>query len=344
MAEARQKTGSGGHVLLEDLKNTFSRVLVLSIALLLFLPAAAHADETPEQLIPAKMQFDYGFFGDAIRMLDELIGQKLLSTEAELTEAWRIRGLSNLYQGNSDEAQADFFQLLMLSPDYKLDSLTVSPDALSMLEELRRTHQTTLDAIREKIRALKEQEALNAAAQKQENCAPDRLLVRRVETTPFLTVFLPFGGAQFAQGRREMGTALGIAQGLAVTGSIITYANFKSKQGSDGRVIHGQKASAQGWRTANWVLFSLSVAVYAWSIADAVSHSQREEVTEAEVMLPNAPAPKEEAATPSHPAEAPSETDGSTRAPPPQPASASRPRLFFAPAEGGGMMGIWGTF
>lgn len=269
----------------------------------------------PELLRPARDRFDFGRYPEAIEIVEALAAQKVLTTEAELTEAWRIHGLSNLYLGQRALARASFEKLLALDPDYALDPLLVPPIAIELLEQVREEKEAFLTPIRERRRKLAAQKAEEQAARRA-SLARQPLLIQRVERHSFFTNFLPLGAAQLSQQRHQVGVLFAIGQSLAVAGTIFSWAQVDSKIEADGKVKPENLDSARAWRMANWALFGTTIALYLGGVIDAVAHHREESVTEFEMQRPPGAASRAEADS----------------------------RLFIAPLDGGATAGLLGTF
>lgn len=300
--------------------------------------AQAAEDDFPLQLMPAKTQFDHGRYMGAIQMVEEIVVMGLLETEEEAAEAWRIHGLSNLYTGKKEAAVASFRRLLRHSPDYVLDELVVSPEAVRILEEIRQEMKPDLDAIRK--RRLQDGRASlafhpdsespdessqtpstaistdgaspsaegaptavaagNAAAGSGKAASSDKaenkadasprpepslaamdhgsqtftLVIQESRDVPFVVNFMPFGTAQFAQGRNGAGTAFAITQGLATAGAIVSWAAILSDLDGGAHVRDGRAGAIKGWRIANWATMGAGLALYVGGVIDAVAHHQ----------------------------------------------------------------------
>ena len=280
-------------------------------------PALALAS-VPELVRPARDQFDFGRYREAIRSVDELIGQKVLTTEAELTEAWRIHGLARLYLGQRAEARASFENLLALDPDFALDPLLVPPMAIEALDEVREAKREFLEPIRARRRQLAEERA-RAEAETRATLARQPMMIQRIERHSFFANFLPLGAAQLSQQRGRVGVLFAIGQSLAVAGTIFSWTQVDSKIEADGKVRPENLDSARAWRMANWVMFGATIALYLGGVVDAVAHYEEETVTEFEMQRPPA--------------------QGGASAP-----EAPRQVLFIAPVEGGAAAGVAGTF
>ena len=314
---------------------SLGRLAPLVLAALLAAVPAARAE--PEQLRLARGHLEGGRHDAALALVAELDRDKLLATEPDLVESWRIRGLAYLYrggQGDADQARAAFVALLSIDPDYALDPIFVTPLALAVFESVREEHAATLAGIRERRRgiaaqskALAEEKRLEAEARQQlldqeersrkERTAPGSFVLQRVDRHSFLTNFLPFGAPQLEQDRSQVGALLAIGQGLGIAGTVLTYSQVRSYVGQDGKVATDDLKAARGWRTANWIVFGATAALYLGGMLDAVLHYEEETISSTTVLQEPAPAPR------------------------PQGPSAG---LFLAPLEGGGAAGIAGRF
>jgi tetratricopeptide (TPR) repeat protein len=295
----------------------------------LLAPRSGLAARVPELLVPARDRFDFGRYAEAIRIVEELVARKVLTSEAELTEAWRIHGLSSLYLGERDEARASFEQLLAINPDYDLDALLVPLIAIELLEDVREAKREFLEPIRARRRKLAAQQAeeerereqrrqARAASRGSTTTARQPVMIQRVERHPFFLNFLPLGAAQLAQKRNGAGVIFAVGQSLAVAGTIITWSQVNSRIEPDGRVEPGNLEAARSWRQANWALFGTSLAIYLGGVIDAIIAYEEETVSLEVQSL---------AETGSRSADG-----GGQR------------QFFITPVAGGGAAGILGTF
>jgi tetratricopeptide (TPR) repeat protein len=302
-----------------------SRPRALGLLLLLLtalLPAGARAE--PEQLREARARFDAGKYEESLPLVEALLDEKLLAAEADLVEAWRIRGLSHLYRGRGEEAQTALFALLQIDPDFALDPLLAPPVAIEALEAVRSANAEQLEHIRQGRRRQRQLEEetrrnLEEAARKRREQESGLQRVVRVERHSFLTNLIPFGAAQLEQGRTQTGAVLAIGQGLGIAGTVLTYSQVHSYIESDGRVKAQNLKAAQGWRAANWIVFGATAALYLGGVVEAVLNYEPETVTE--FLAPRQP--------------------GEPPAPPP-PQGAAAP--YVAPVEGGAAAGLAGSF
>jgi tetratricopeptide (TPR) repeat protein len=272
------------------------RPAALAIAAFL-LPAAALAE--PEQLRQARNNFEFGKYEEAIRLIDELNEKKLLADGPELVEAYRIHGLSHFYLGHRGEARRSFVKLLSTDPDVVLDSLLVPPLVIEEFEAVKRENEATLGELRRRRQASAEQQRLAEEARRKlieeaddrrrDAGRPANERVERVEKHNLFATLLPFGVAQFEQGRNTPGALFATAQGLTLFASILSYTQVQDRIEANGRVQANNLTLAQRWRVANWIAFGAAVATYLGGVTDAVVHFQEEKAVP---WSPRAPAPK----------------------------------------------------
>ncbi len=305
-----------------------SRLPVLA-ALAATLLAAEPALADPELLRQARNNFDFGKYDEAVRLVDELLEKKQLADGAELVEGYRIHGLSLFYLGRRGEARRSFIKLLSANPDFELDPMLVPPSAIDELESVKRENAATLTELRLRRHAAAEEKRLEDAARRKllddgersrhEPIQANSLqIVARIEKHNFLTTLLPFGIAQFEQGRNGMGAMFATAQGVTLFATILSYAQVQDRIETTGKVKQENLAIAQRWRAANWVSFGLAVATYLGGVTDAALHFQEER--------PLPIVPRELLA-------------------PPKPQPRAGPTLFLSPTPGGGLAaGVSGAF
>lgn len=305
-------------------RSHFLALLLITALALLALDARAQTDLLGE----ARRSFDFGKWEDAATAIEELDKNKLLAAEDDLVEACRILGLSHLYLGHRDEARSAFVRLLSINPDFSLDPLVVSPVAVEELDAVREENAELLASIRERRRAIAEQRRLEEEARrrlleeeerKRKERASGPIVLQRVERHSFLTNFLPFGAAQLEQGRGQVGALFAITQGLGLAGTVLTYSQVKSYIGQDGKVASDRLQAARGWRTANWIVFGATAALYLGSMVDAVLNYESETIDL--VTMPREPNP-----------------------PPAARRAEPSAQLFVAPVEGGAAAGLAGQF
>ncbi len=307
------------------------RPAVLAIVTLL-LPAIVLGE--PEQLRQARNNFEFGKYEEAIRLIDEANERKLLADGPELVEAYRIHGLSHFYLGHRGEARRSFVKLLSTDPDVLLDSLLVPPLVIEEFESVKKENEAALGELRRRRQATAEQQRLaeearrklieEADLQRRDSGRPTLSRLERVEKHNLLSTLLPFGVAQFEQGRNTPGALFATAQGVTLFASILSYTQVQDRIEENGKVQPQNLTLAKRWRVANWISFGAAVATYLGGVTDAVIHFQEEKAISSVVRGP---------APPGRPAE-----------PPAQRPNQAGTSFFIAPSGDGVAAGICGAF
>lgn len=188
---------------------------MIALALLTALTLTA-----PPELKRAKDRFEFGAYADAAGTLRQLLAGNPVLTEAEAVEAWRILGISEHQLGDLPHARAAFVNLLSFDPDYALDPFLVPPPIVEFFDRVKREHEPALAPLRERKRALREQERLadeakrRLLAEEQTRAGPPTKVVR-VQENLYLFNWMPLGAGQFQNGDRAKGTAIAAGQTAA---------------------------------------------------------------------------------------------------------------------------------
>jgi hypothetical protein len=178
------------------------------VPLLLALSLAA-----PAELKRAKDRFEFGAWADCAGTLRPLLARDPVLTEEEAIEAWRLLGLSEYHLGDQPAARTAFVNLLSFDPDYALDPFLVPPPIVDFFDKVKRDHEPELAPLRERKRALREQQRLaeearrRLLAEEQARNGPPTKVVR-VEERTYLLNWMPFGAGQYQNGEKSKGTAI----------------------------------------------------------------------------------------------------------------------------------------
>jgi hypothetical protein len=194
------------------------------IALMLALALAA-----PPELKRARDRFEFGAYGDAAGTLRHFLANDPELSEEEAIEAYRMLGISEYHLGDPPQARAAFVNLLSHDPDYALDPFLVPPPIVEFFDRVKREHEPALAPLRERRRALREQERLadeakrRLIAEERTRAGPPTKIVR-VQERLYLYNWMPLGAGQFQNGDRAKGTAIATGQvvaGLVNLGAIV---------------------------------------------------------------------------------------------------------------------------
>ena len=182
------------------------------VPLLLALSLAA-----PAELKRAKDRFEFGAWADCAGTLRPWLAREPVLSDEEAAEAWRLLGLSEYNLGDRAAARTAFVNLLSFDPDYKLDPFLVPPPIVDFFDKVKREHEPELAPLRERKRALREQQRLAEEAKRRllaeeqaRNGPPTRMV--RVQERTYLLNWLPFGAGQFQNDQKKKGTALAVGQ------------------------------------------------------------------------------------------------------------------------------------
>lgn len=199
----------------------------MALLVILALATTAWADTVFERFDRGKAEFEHKNFGNAIKILKELLYPAVqLTKEDNIVNTREMLGLSYFYTGEEARAKEEFTQLLYLRPRYRLDPFLVPPPAVAFFDQIWND-----PAMKEKLEKIekerKEKERLEAEKKKEK---PPKTVVRRIylqseeeHHSRFLTL-LPFGVGQFQNDHTTKGILLAAGGGLALVTNITCYA------------------------------------------------------------------------------------------------------------------------
>ncbi len=189
----------------------------------------------PAELKRAKDRFEFGAWADCAGTLRPFLARDPVLSDEEAVEAWRLLGLAEYHLGDRAAARTAFVNLLSFDPDYTLDPFLVPPPIVDFLDKVKRDHEPDLAPLRERKRALREQQRLadeakrRLLAEEQARNGPPGKVVR-VQERVYLLNWMPFGAGQFQNGDKSKGTAIALGQ---LTLALVNVAAI---------VVHGQIA------------------------------------------------------------------------------------------------------
>jgi tetratricopeptide (TPR) repeat protein len=244
----------------------------------------------PPELKRAKDRFEFGAYADAAGTLRRYLATNPSLSEDQAIDAYRILGISEYHLGDQAQARAAFVNLLSHDPDYALDPFLVPPPIVEFFDRVKREHEPALAPLRERRRALREQERLAAdakrrlLAEEQARTGPPTKVVR-VQERLYLFNWMPLGAGQFQNGDRAKGTA--IAAGQVVAGLVNLGAILFHNQLAEDRTrtcISGQPGCSRPpysdsdrvllgrVEAVKYVSAGLFWALYAYGVWDAHKH------------------------------------------------------------------------
>jgi hypothetical protein len=237
--------------------------------------------------------FERAEYKRAIDILSPLLyPDRLLESEGEQVAAYRMLGISYLFENKQDDARREFINLLRLRHQFRFDPLIDSERVVTFFDTVLKEHKEEL----EKIRKIKEQKDAATAAQIKADLARLRAppTIVRYERHSFTVAFIPFGAGQFQNGERRKGWwFLGAESALAAisVGAFVT--NFalygvsperpcNARNNPDGVACPASDIDHSQEETSRWltrVQVGSGVAFFAvavWGIVDAVRNFKQE--------------------------------------------------------------------
>ncbi len=252
---------------------------------------------TPERILEeAERAYGRSNFKKVIKMLSPLLYPKIrFNQQEQLIQAYKLLGISYVFEKNKNEAEKQFLALLSLRPGYQLD-LFVDPEAaVEVFEDVKRRNAEKIKAILEKERAEQERQRREDLRRQEEEkqrksaAVPKktRIIEREVVEHPYWINFLPFGMGQFQNGHIAKGySVMGLELGLGTLSLGISLGlRFAYPDG---------KVSAESWNLANGLSITqvvsgaLFFATVAYGIIDALVYYKPKIITETEVLNKNA--------------------------------------------------------
>lgn len=258
-------------------------LLLLWAVVLLAAPRPALAGTPQEDLAQASRAYDRSDFDGVIRLLTPLLYPRtLFSDKEQALEAYRLLGLSHLFEKNRAEAEKQFLAILAQRPDYRLDPLVDPVAAVEFVEDVKRRNAEKIKQITERLQQDAERRRREAEAKRRQQEAEQKARCKPVRRTvvehPFWINFVPFGAGQFQNGQRAKGYALlGVQAGLGAL-SLGTALGLRVAY-PDGTVPPDQWERAQALSITQVVSGALFFAAVAYGVIDAVVYHQPRTVT-----------------------------------------------------------------
>jgi len=176
------------------------------ICALLLAPELASADEF-DLFAQAKNAYEAGEYQVAVTRFEELLEAEP-KNPALILEAHKLLGVSYMFTGNKDKAEASFLKLLTLSPEYTLDPLVFPIDVIDFFTEIKNKNNERLAELA-RVRAAEEEarrKAEEEARRKElEKLARTYYLERSREERSLLVAMMPLGAGQFQNGEKVKG-------------------------------------------------------------------------------------------------------------------------------------------
>jgi len=273
------------------------RSLLLVIVLLLaWTPTAAAS--TDQDLEEGARAYERGDFKQVIELIRPLLYPAIrLSGQQQVVQAYKLLGISYVFEKNRTAAARQFLALLSIRPGYRLDPLVDPAAAVELFEEVKKRNADKIRQIldrerREAERRRQQQHRRQAEADRLKLLASQGRVVieRTVVEHPYWINFIPLGAGQFQNGQRVKGfVVLGSQAALAAlslgTGLGVYF-------GYSGRPLNREEYdTARTLSVVQVASAALCGALVAYGIIDALVYHTPRSVTERRYRLePRSPA------------------------------------------------------
>jgi hypothetical protein len=252
-------------------------------ASLLLVAGRAAADDL-EDYQRARNAYDTGDWALAVERLQELLQREPTPSRAIREESLQYLGASLLFLERVSEADAAFEQLLVLDPEWELDSAAFPTPILDEFARIKAQMRDRLAVLQaaaqqaaeaERLRRLEEYQRRRAALA--EALAP-RYLARTEEDRTLFLAFVPFGVGQFQNGQDTAGWAFfGVEAGLALANAWTFLAwdwytrEWNEADRADAPARAAQAADyARGYKIASWTVLGTLLATMAAGVIHAL--------------------------------------------------------------------------
>jgi len=261
------------------------RRLAFAAALLLLAaagrPAAGAPSPASKVLKEATSAYERSDFTRVIELLTSQLHPRILFTKQEqVIQAYKLLGLSYMFERDRAQAEKQFLAILALRPGFRLDPLVDPVAAVELLEDVKRRNAEKIKVFLERERREAERRRLaelrrQEAARKQDQ---QPSIERTVTKHPYWINFLPLGAGQFQNGHHTKGyVLLGLQLGLAAV-SLGTYLSQYGKY--PGNLVPGEEwDQAQALTITQVTTGAACLALVAYGIIDALVYHQPEAVT-----------------------------------------------------------------
>jgi hypothetical protein len=208
------------------------------------------------------------------------------SSQEQAVEAYKLLGISYVFEKEREEAEKQFLALLVLEPTFRLDALIYPNSVVEVFEEVKRRNEEKIKAILRKERREAEKRRQAELERKAELRRLAELaqrspmvIERTVNEHPYWVNFVPLGAGQFQNGQQTkgyvlMGTQIGF--GLLSAGTALgLYAAYPDLQ-----VPTAERGTVRALTILQVTSGALCLVSVAYGIVDAVIYHQPRSVRE----------------------------------------------------------------
>jgi hypothetical protein len=259
----------------------FAAALLISLVVLAARPGRALGD--PDHVLQeAQRAYARGDYRVTIRLLTGLLYPTIkLSAESQVLTAYKLLGISFVFEKDRSAASKQFLAILSLRPDFQLDSLVDPEAAVELFESVKRQNEEKLRRIRDRI---EEERRRREEARRTKPPPADPRREAVVELTrqrrSVWVNFLPFGAGQFQNGHR--GKAYTLLALQAAFGAVSVSSAIWHRVEFSGPLTKGSPEADLAERVAVTQVVSgaLFFGALAYGIIDALIYYERETVFE----------------------------------------------------------------
>ena len=236
----------------------------------------------------ARDRFEFGSYAEAAGSVRAWLAEHPEATGPDAINAYRMLGIAEFKLGDLAGARAAFVSLLSLDPDHALDPFLVEPKVVEFFDQVKKKHEPALAPLRERRRALEEQQRLAEAAKQrllrdeQARSGPSGKVIR-VQQRIYLFNWMPFGAGQFQNGQVGKGAAIAAAEAVLAAvnlASILIHNQIAENPGRRCSPSEGTGCSRPPYSdsdrrllsrldTLKYVTAGLFWAAYAYGVVDA---------------------------------------------------------------------------
>ncbi len=261
--------------------------VVIFLAQLSWVVAPGAALAAPEQdLRDGAEAYDQSKFKQTIQIIRPLLYPRIiLSTPEQVTQAYKILGISYMFEKQIKQAEEQFMAILSLKPDFALDPLVDPKAAGKFLAQVKKMNAEKIQKIMERERQEAERRRKDELRRAEEErrarltSKPNQIIEKTIVKHPYWINFVPFGGGQFQNEHRGKGYLLMGAQ-LATGAVSLAMALSYRVAYPDGRVPVEEAGRAQGIRITQVVSGGLFLGLVAYGVIDALVYHQPQKIRE----------------------------------------------------------------
>jgi hypothetical protein len=249
-------------------------------------PTPARA--TPEkELEEGARAYVRGDFKQAIKRIRPLLYPSIrLSNQEQVVQAYRLLGISYVFEKNKPEAEKQFLAILSIRPRFRLDPLVDPVAAVNLFEAVKKRNADKIKKILERERLERERRQREEARRRAEERRmkllaqqPQQVVERTVIKRPWWINFVPLGAGQFQNGHRRKGYILLGTQ--ATLAAISAGAGLGVYFGYSGRALNREEYDrARALSITQVVSAGICAAAVVYGVVDALIYHEPQTVTE----------------------------------------------------------------